>query len=348
MSELNVRSLTILPYWRVHQRQTSALQEHKLAWFVVFASGAMVRGHLLVFWRFLATASDHIGWHHQIELCLCLTQNITILAVLSTCFKFWKAFRFASNSQGDLSFRTSCLLGHVWYEFCDECNHSQKSLQHLFIRWGSKLMNCFILGCIHFNSFWRKSVSQVVNFLNSQFQFFLIVLDWAFYMFEESYHCGFARLIPTLLLLIPSNVQSICFWNTSGALLIPYGSLRNISLPKGTANVQRQELSSSRLICQKAYEASITVKFLAPFYLRSYCFFRSRELKVFSFNCLVQDPWIHTNTYTAIWLFTVTDIPLSCFTTGRACCCCWLGLRQTQRHMSQQISLLEDHISLGF
>ena len=44
---------------------------------------------------------------------------------------------------------------------------------------------------------------------------------------------------------ISPNVSAILLWKTSGAQLIPYGSLQNRYVPKGVANVVSYELSSS-------------------------------------------------------------------------------------------------------
>src|SRR5436190_21881790 len=56
------------------------------------------------------------------------------------------------------------------------------------------------------------------------------------------------------------KISTFFFWNTSGAIEIPNGSLLNLYLPKGVPNVQRLELSSSNSIFQKPSFRSKTLK----------------------------------------------------------------------------------------
>lgn len=56
---------------------------------------------------------------------------------------------------------------------------------------------------------------------------------------------------------------STVLWNTSGTELTPNMGQRNLQWPKGVLNVQRQELLSSSMSCQKPKLASSSVKYLA-------------------------------------------------------------------------------------
>ena len=70
---------------------------------------------------------------------------------------------------------------------------------------------------------------------------------------------------------ISSSACDIRLWNTSGAELIPNGSLRYLYRPNGELKVTSFELSRSILTCQNPDDASIVLKNVASFNSAATC-----------------------------------------------------------------------------